>query len=56
MNIPEEQPLEGGNASGAMVRVGATVRKPWGPATPAVHELMRTVAAAGIDVPTPPGP
>ncbi|NMA76089.1 MAG: phosphotransferase [Actinomycetales bacterium] len=55
MNIPEEQPLEGGNASGAVVRVGATVRKPWGPATPAVHELMRTVAAAGIDVPTPLG-
>lgn len=55
MDIQEGQPLEGGNASGAVVRVGATVRKSWGPTTPAVHELMRTVAAAGIDVPAPLG-
>jgi Ser/Thr protein kinase RdoA (MazF antagonist) len=38
-----------------VVRIGDTVRKPWGPTTPAVHELMRTVAAAGIDVPAPLG-
>ncbi|MGO1198821.1 MAG: phosphotransferase [Dermabacteraceae bacterium] len=55
MSIGHEQPLEGGNATDGVVRVGETVRKPWGPATPAVHELMRTVAAAGIDVPAPQG-
>ena len=51
MSIENGQPLEGGNATAGVVRVGDTVRKPWGPTTPAVHELMRTVAAAGIDVP-----
>lgn len=51
MSIVDEQPLEGGNATAGVVRVGDTVRKPWGPTTPAVHELMRRVAAAGVDVP-----
>lgn len=51
MHRPEEQPLSGGNATEGVVRVGETVRKPWGPTTAAVHELMRTVAAAGVDVP-----
>ena len=55
MSIQDEQPLEGGNASDGVVRVGDTVRKPWARTTPAVHELMRTVAAAGIDVPAPLG-
>ncbi|GLI31857.1 MULTISPECIES: phosphotransferase [Brachybacterium] len=50
-----EEPLEGGNATAGVVRVGDTVRKPWERATPAVHELMRTVSAAGIDVPSPLG-
>lgn len=50
-----EQPLEGGNATDGVVRLGDTVRKPWGPTTLAVHELMRTVAAAGVDVPEPLG-
>lgn len=53
MDNGEELPLDGGNATEGVVRVGDTVRKPWGPTTPAVHELMRTVAAAGIDVPEP---
>ncbi|MGP5251436.1 phosphotransferase [Brachybacterium alimentarium] len=51
MTIEDERPLDGGNATEGVVRVGDTVRKPWGPTTAAVHELMRTVAAAGIDVP-----
>ncbi|MDN5900739.1 MAG: phosphotransferase [Brachybacterium sp.] len=51
MSIEHEQPLEGGNATEGVVRIGETVRKPWGPTTPAVHELMRAVAAAGVDVP-----
>lgn len=55
MCIEEEQPLVGGNASDGVVRVGDTVRKPWETTTPAVHELMRAVAAAGVDVPAPLG-
>ncbi|MGP9845296.1 phosphotransferase [Brachybacterium sp. 107] len=50
-----ELALDGGNATEGVVRVGDTVRKPWEPTTPAVQELMRTVAAAGIDVPEPRG-
>lgn len=46
-----EEPLSGGNASQGVVRVGATVRKPWTASTPAVHEVMRRVRAAGVDVP-----
>lgn len=38
-----------------MVRAGDTVRKPWALTTPAVHELMRHVAVAGVDVPAPLG-
>src|SRR5699024_6471812 len=55
VDTEDEQPLEGGNATEGVVRVGDTVRKPWGPTTPAVHELMRTVAGAGVDVPEPRG-
>lgn len=53
--MENEEPLEGGNATADVVRIGATVRKPWERATPAVHELMLAVAAAGIDVPRPLG-
>ena len=45
-----EQPLAGGNASGA-VRVGDTVRKPWTPTTGRVAAFMDTIRAAGVDVP-----
>jgi len=51
MDDDQELPLEGGNATEGVVRLGDTVRKPWEPTTPAVHELMRTVATAGVDVP-----
>lgn len=51
MDTDEELPLEGGNATEGVVRLGDTVRKPWGPTTPAVHELMAAVAAAGVEVP-----
>lgn len=51
----DEVSLVGGNASRGVVRVGDTVRKPWLPTTPAVHELMSTVAASGVDVPRPLG-
>lgn len=52
VNSCEELPVEGGNATENVVRIGHSVRKPWAPTTPAVHELMRRVAAAGVDVPT----
>lgn len=42
-----EVPLEGGNVGGA-VRVGDTVRRPTGPWTPAVHELLDFLATTGL--------
>lgn len=44
-----EVPLTGGNTSTGVVRVGATVRKPAGPWTPAVHALLEHLRAAGLD-------
>ncbi|MDX6540706.1 MAG: hypothetical protein QOI71_2316, partial [Gaiellales bacterium] len=35
-----EEVLAGGNVAAVVVRVGATVRKPATPATPAVHALL----------------
>lgn len=47
--------LPGGNVGGA-VRVGRTVRRPWGGWTPAVHALLAHLAAAGLtEVPLPIG-
>lgn len=53
--LPPEQPLSGGNASGAVVRVGSTVRKPWQPTTRRVVALMRALRERGIDLPEPHG-
>ena len=50
-----EEPLEGGNASSGVVRVGSTVRKPWTAQTASVWEFMTAVRAAGVDVPAPLG-
>lgn len=47
----KEFPLSGGNASGDVVRVGDTVRKPWMPSTANVFALMQAVRATGVDVP-----
>ena len=47
--------LEGGNATDGVVRVGATVRKPWTANTASVIEFMTAVRAAGVDVPAPLG-
>lgn len=41
-------PLVGGNVSGGVVRVGATVRRPVGEWTPAVHALLRHLDAVGF--------
>jgi Ser/Thr protein kinase RdoA (MazF antagonist) len=43
-----EQVLTGGNVADSVVRVGATVRKPATPATPAVEALLRHLHAAGF--------
>lgn len=43
--------MSGGNASGAVVRVGATVRKPWLPTTPQVVAYLDALRESGLDVP-----
>ncbi|GAA4356399.1 phosphotransferase [Angustibacter luteus] len=45
--MPEEEPLTGGNTT-VVVRVGATVRRPVGPWTPAVHDLLNHLTAVGF--------
>ena len=52
---PQEEALAGGNASGVVVRVGDTVRKPWTRSTPAVQALLDHLLSAGLDVPRPLG-
>ncbi|ACL40927.1 aminoglycoside phosphotransferase [Pseudarthrobacter chlorophenolicus A6] len=51
----EEQELAGGNASGSVVRVGDTVRKPWLDTSPAVQDFLATLRQADVDVPRPLG-
>lgn len=46
-----EERLTGGNASGLVIRVGETVRKPWLPTTARTVEYMASLRAHGIDVP-----
>ncbi|MGY4645495.1 phosphotransferase [Cellulomonas sp. URHB0016] len=46
-DVAVEVALPGGNVGGA-VRVGDTVRRPTGPWTPAVHELLQFLADAGL--------
>lgn len=45
----EEVPLAGGNVTAGLVRVGATVRRPAGPWTPAVHAVLGHLASVGFD-------
>jgi hypothetical protein len=45
---PAEHVLTGGNVSGVVVRVGATVRKPATPATPAVEALLTHLETQGF--------
>lgn len=47
----DEEALEGGNATRSVVRVGATVRKPWTQVSPHVHSFMNALRGAGVDVP-----
>lgn len=51
----EEEPLEGGNASGGVVRVGDTVRKAWTTSTPSVVAFVEALREQGVDAPEPLG-
>ena len=42
-----EEPLTGGNVSANLVRIGETVRRPAGPWSLAVHELLRYLEGVG---------
>jgi len=45
--MPEEEPLSGGNTT-VVVRVGDTVRRPAGPWTPVVHDLLHHLSSVGF--------
>lgn len=51
----DEEVLTGGNASGAVVRVGDTVRKPWTDATESVADFVTFLRGRGVDAPEPLG-
>ncbi|MGO4230773.1 phosphotransferase [Arthrobacter sp. YAF34] len=51
----EEQELTGGNASGRVVRLGETVRKPWIGNTSVVQSYLGALRARGVDAPKPLG-
>ncbi|MDF2580485.1 MAG: aminoglycoside phosphotransferase, partial [Microbacterium sp.] len=53
LNGDGEEPLEGGNASGSVVRVGDTVRKTWTASTPSVIAFVEALRAQGVDAPEP---
>jgi hypothetical protein len=44
----DETVLGGGNASGRVVKVGSTVRKPWVASTPGVVSYMAALRDAGV--------
>jgi hypothetical protein len=50
-----EEPLSGGNATDAVVRVGRTVRKPWTASAASVHALLAAVREADVPAPRPRG-
>jgi len=53
--VEPEYPLEGGNASGEVVRVGSTVCKQWTSSTPSVTTFLTALRRAGVAVPAPLG-
>jgi Ser/Thr protein kinase RdoA (MazF antagonist) len=50
-----ERELAGGNASGRVVRVGATVRKPWTRSSAVAQAYVAELRSRGIDAPQPLG-
>ena len=53
VNIEHE--LAGGNASGLVVRIDSTIRKPWTTSTPSVVAYLNAARAKGVDAPEPLG-
>jgi len=53
--VDEEEALAGGNAGGAVVRIGDTVRKPWTAAAPSVVSFVEHLRESGVDAPAPLG-
>jgi Ser/Thr protein kinase RdoA (MazF antagonist) len=51
----QERELTGGNASGRVVRVGATVRKPWTRRSGFVQAYVAELRSHGVDAPQPLG-
>ena|SRR5680860_806132 len=51
----EEKELTGGNASGNVVQVGGTVRKPWIENTSVVQSFLAVLRSHGVDAPQPLG-
>src|SRR2546430_17662405 len=49
MHEAEGVPLPGGRMTSGLVRHGDRVRRPTGPWSPAVHEYLRHLAAAGFE-------
>lgn len=47
--------LSGGNATGRVLHIDETVRKPWTAASPSVMTFVQAVRAAGVDAPEPLG-
>lgn len=47
--VEVEVPLAGGDVTEGVVRVGQTVRRPLGPHSPLVHEVLRHLERAGFD-------
>lgn len=48
MEADDEIPLTGGRQTSGIVRVGDTVRRPMGPRSPFVHELLRYLETVGF--------
>ncbi|MHA7264654.1 phosphotransferase [Arthrobacter sp. TMN-37] len=53
--VEDEEKLSGGNASPAVVRVGATVRKPWSANSSAIQHYLGALRSSGVDAPEPLG-
>lgn len=53
--VSEGEELSGGNASGVVLRVDGTVRKPWSANMPRVQGFVAELRARGIDLPRPLG-
>lgn len=49
--VSPEQELTGGNASGRVVRIGNTVRKPWLEKSADVQDYLTVLRSSGVDVP-----